>query len=763
MVATEPERKVIGTRPVRPDGADKVTGRAKYGADFQATGMLYGKVKRSPHAHARIKSIDTAKAEALPGVHAVITAADFHDPGDAVAQTYQGPAPLRWQLERLIAIDTARHRGHAVAAVAATDVHIAEDALNLIEVDYDVLPPVLNITDATAPDAPILFDPAQTAAHDGLFDLVDGKPSNIGRRTVLDLGDVEQGFVDADVIIEREYETSAAHQGYIEPPNGSAVWTEDGKLTVWHSSQGHFAIRQTLADLLRMPLAHVRVIPLEIGGGFGGKTIAYLEPLAAMLAKKAGRPVKLAMNRTEVFEAAGPTSATQIRVKLGAKRDGTILAAEAHMAYEAGAFPGAPYAPGAMCAFGPYAFPNQWVESYDVVVNKPNVTAYRAPGAPGSEFAVESIIDELAEQLDIDRVEIREINAATEGTLMVGNRPHGSFGQKDVLQATKLSPHYRSELEGEHRGRGVSSGFWFNGGGESSAYALLNQDGTFNLLTGSVDIGGQRASLGLQFAETMGVPFEDVNPQVADTDAIGFTGTTGGSRTTFATGIAVHEAALDLQRQLVDRAAQIWGVQADQVSYDADAVLRGPDDNGEPRQFTLQDLAAQCPSTGGLLQGRADVAPTGVGAASATHVVDVEVDEETGKVEILRYTAAQDVGKAIHPSYVEGQIQGGVAQGVGMALNEEYDYTDEGAMRNASFLDYRMPTALDLPKIETILIEVPNPGHPYGVRGVGEVPIVPPLAAVANAIYEATGVRVRKLPASPTVILEALLEERGED
>jgi len=755
---SKPELRVIGTSPVRPDGADKVTGRAKYGADFQTAGILYGKVKRSPHAHARILSIDPSKALALPGVHAVITAADFPDPGDATTTTYRGVEPLRWALERVIAGATALHRGHAVAAVCATDPHVAEDAADLIEVEYEVLTPVMNIADATAPDAPILHDPETVAAIDGLFDPIDGRPTNIGRRTILDLGDVEAGFAEADVVIEREYETSAAHQGYIEPPNGSAVWTADGKLTVWTSTQGHFAIRQALADLLVEPLSNIRVVPMEIGGGFGGKTVPYLEPIAAMLARKSGRPVKLSMSRTDVFESAGPTSGTICRVKLGAKQDGTIVAAEAHLAFESGAYPGAPYAAGAMCAFSPYAIPNQYVEGYDVVVNKPKVMAYRAPGAPAAEFGVEGVIDELAEQLDIDRVELRLMNSAVQGTAMVSGRPHGSFGGRDVLEATKATPHYRSELQGPNRGRGMASGFWFNGGGESSAYALLNADGTFNLLTGSVDIGGQRAGLAMQLAETMGVSYEDVNPQVSDTDSLGFTGTTGGSRTTFATGWAVYEAALDLQHQLQERAAKIWHVEAETVHYDADATLRGPDDeNGAPRALTLQEIAKLCPSTGGMVQGRADTAPSTVGAAAAAHVVDLEVDPETGKVEILRYTALQDVGKAIHPAYVEGQIQGGAVQGIGMALTEEYVYDGDGAMRNASFLDYRMPTTLDVPEIETVLVEVPNPGHPYGVRGVGEVPIVPPLAAITNAIYEATGVRIRKLPASPTAILEALL------
>ena len=322
-----------------------------------------------------------------------------------------------------------------------------------------------------------------------------------------------------------------------------------------------------------------------------------------------------------------------------------------------------------------------------------------------------------------------------------------------MLRAAQESPHYRSELHGERVGRGVATGFWFNGGNESAAYATVNDDGTVSLVVGSVDIGGQRASLAMQCAEALGIAYAAVRPHVADTDSIGFTANTGGSRTTFATGWAVYEAAQDIRRQLVDRAARIWAVEPSTVTYGDDGVIRGP----EARAFTFPEIARRLAGSGGMVQGHAAVKPGGVGAALATHICDVHVDTETGKVTVLRYTAVQDVGQAVHPAYVEGQIQGGVAQGIGIALHEEYRFNRDGAMENASFLDYRMPVANDLPEIETILVETPNPGHPYGVRGVGEVPIVPPLAAVANAIYAAIGVRVRHLPASPRVILEELL------
>ena len=763
MTATSEQRyRVVGTRPVRPDGTDKVTGRAIYGADIRLQGTLFGRVKRSPHAHARIKGLDPSKALALDGVRAVMTAADLPDPGDRIVPAIRGPIPLRWRVDQVMASSKALFRGHPVAAVCANDPHVAEDALDLIEVEYEVLPPVMSARDATLPSAPILLDDGLSDAIDGLFDPVDGRPSNIARRIEFERGDVQGGFEQADIVIEREFETGTAHQGYIEPHTGTAFWNHDGQLTVWASTQGAFGVRQQLSELLTIPLSSIRVVPLEIGGGFGGKLSVYLEPLAAILSKRTGRPVQMVMTRDEVFEASGPTSATQSRAKIGAKRDGTIVAAEVHLAYEAGAYPGAPVAGGARCALAPYDIPNLHIEGYDVVVNKPKVAAYRAPGAAQAEFAVESVIDELARELEIDPMELRMKNAARDGSTRPDGAVHGAIGNVEVIRAVQESPHYRSELHGENRGRGVAMGFWQNGGNESSAYANVNPDGTVSLVLGSVDIGGQRASLAMQFAETMGVPYKDVRPQVADTDSIGYTANTGGSRTTFASGWAVHEAALDVRRQLEARAAEIWEVDRDGLSYDPDGVIRGPDG----KSFTFKEIAAQLPSSGGMVQGRADIQPDTVGGAVgptfAAHIVDVEVDTETGKVEILRYTAIQDVGTAVHPSYVEGQIQGGVAQGVGMALSEEYVFDADGAMSNASFLDYRMPTALDLPMIETVLVEVPNPGHPYGVRGVGEVPIVPPLAAVANAIHDAIGVRMRRLPATPTVILDELLPDEDE-
>ena len=404
--------------------------------------------------------------------------------------------------------------------------------------------------------------------------------------------------------------------------------------------------------------------------------------------------------------------------------------------------------------FSPYDLPAIKIDGYDVLVNKPKVAAYRAPGAPQAAFASEQVVDELAEKLGLDPLEFRRQNASKEGTRLASGSSLGVVGNLACVEAALNSPHYKAPLEGPNRGRGVASGFWFNVGLKSSVSASVLPDGSVSLIEGNPDIGGSRASIGMQLAETLGIPSEAVKPIVADTDSVGYNDLTAGSRTTFATGYAAYEAGLDIRRQMIERAAQIWQVPAEEVEY-VDATLRHTSDPSKTMSF--KEMAGQIQKTGAPIVGHGAVAPRGVGNAFATHIVDVEVDPETGKVDILRYTAIQDAGTAIHPAYVEGQMQGGVAQGIGAALNEEYFWDESGRMLNSSFLDYRMPVTPDLPMIDTILIEVPNPGHPFGVRGVGEVPIVPPLPAIANAIYRATGTRFTELPMSPRRILEQTL------
>ncbi len=739
---------VLGKRPVRHDGADKVTGKAIYTADLILPNMAHGKIVRSPHAHARIKKIDASEALKLPGVLAVVTHDDFPDlKAKFAAMGEAGAINLLHLASNCLAQNKVLYKGHAVAAVAATNIHIAEEAAKKIKIEYEVLPSVTWVLDAMKPDAPILHDDLRTDEMGKKGD----KPTNIQVRMLFEKGKLEEGFKQADIIVEREFRTASVHQGYIEPHAAVAMWNEDGRLKIWAATQGAFNARQQVAELLQIPISQVVVVPCEIGGGFGGKIIVYLEPVAALLSRKCGRPVKMTMQRNEVFEGTGPTPGSYVRLKLGAKKDGTLVAGEAWMAYDCGGFPGGVIGPGAMCVFSCYDLPHARVEAYDVVNNKPHTQAYRAPGSTQAAFATEQVIDELAEKLKIDPIEFRLKNAAKEGTRRVDGPVYPRVGLIETLEAAKNSPHWKSKLEGKWRGRGIASGFWFNIGGVSSCSANVNDDGTVTLLEGSTDIGGTRTSIAMQLAETLGIAAEDVRPQVADTDSVGYTFLTGGSRVTFATGLAAYKLGLDLLEQMKHRAAMLWECNPAEVSAEGGEFSR----NGD--RLSFKELAGKI-SQKNLppVMGRASVAPEGSTNGFGTHIADVEVDPETGKVTVLRYTAIQDAGKAVHPSYVEGQMQGGAVQGIGWALNEEYWFDASDRMRNASFLDYRMPTALDVPLIETIIVEVPNPSHPFGVRGVGETPIVPPPAAIANAIYHATGRRLTDLPMSPAKVWKAL-------
>ncbi len=759
IVLSNQEFDVIGTRPIRPDGLDKVTGRARYSADIHLSGMLHGKLLRSPHAHARIRSIDCSKALELPGVKAVITADDMPEVSAEFTDQAEG-AMVNYGFygRNVIAREKALYKGHVVAAVAATDPSVAEQSLDLIEVDYEILQPVLNAEDAMKDDAPILHERLLTM-HSPTFRAggwgESERHTNVANRFEFALGDVEAGFEQADVVVEREFRTEAVHQGYIEPHAATAHWDSDGYVTVWCSSQGHFGVRDHTSSILGLPVSRVKVIPMEIGGGFGGKgqSGVYIEPLAAKLSQKSGQPVKIVMSRYEVFVGTGPTSGTLIKTKMGATRDGQIVAAEAHLIYEAGAFPGSPVASGCRTMFAPYNIPNVFVEGVDVLVNRQKSAAYRAPGSPAAAFAAEQVVDELSQKLGMDTIEFRLLNTSEEGTRQVAGPRFLRIGNRELLEAAREHPHIQTPLEGKYRGRGIAAGAWFNGSGPASAVASINPDGTVSLIEGSPDIGGSRAAMAMHVAEALGIPVGDVRPTIADTDSIGYSSGAGGSGVTFKMGRACYEAAQDAKRQLIERAARIWDVSPDDVEYD-NSMLRHRQDTELSMSFA--DLASRLNGTGGPIVGRATVNPGGVGNAFGLHIVDVEVDDETGKVEILRYTAIQDAGKAIHPSYVEGQIQGGAVQGIGWALNEEYYFSDDGTMENSTFLDYRMPTSLDLPMIDTVIVEVANPGHPYGVRGVGEVSIVPPMGAVANAIHDAIGVRMTELPMSPGTVVKAL-------
>jgi CO/xanthine dehydrogenase Mo-binding subunit len=741
--------KSVGTRPLRPDGVDKVTGRARYGADFNMPGQLVARVLRSPHAHARIKSINTIKAEAVKGVKAIITADDLPD-------LTNGDAALHAILDNCMAREKAMYDGHAVAAVAAIDEKAAKAALKLIVVDYEILPHVVDVDAAIKPDAPVINDAVFTTG----VEPAPKKPSNVANRSEFGHGDVDAGFEQADVIVERSYKTEQTHQGYIEPHACVANCNPDGSAELWVCTQGHFVFRQNCADLLGLDVSKLRVTSSEIGGGFGGKTHVWAEPVALALSRKAGRPVKLVMSREEVFRASGPTSATSIDVRIGAKKDGTITAASATLRYTNGPFAGMWAELGAMTSFACYDLENVKTVGLEVIVNRPKVAAYRAPSAPMAAFAVESAIDELAQKIGLDAVDFRIRNAASEGSKSSYGPIYGPIGIGPTLEAAKAHPHMSAPL-GENQGRGMACGFWFNFGGQTCSDLNINADGTVTLAVGTVDVGGSRASLSLIAAEELGIKYQDIKAVIADTATLGYNDMTDGSRGTFSTSMATISAARNAIAVMCQRAATMWDIPLKDVYWEDGQAHAAGSKHGNRAPLSMEEIAAEAGNTGGPIAGHSELVADGAGVSFATHICDIEVDPETGASRVVRYTVIQDAGKAVHPSYVEGQYQGGAAQGIGWALNEEYIYGEDGRLQNPGFLDYRIPVCSDLPMIDTQILEIPNPNHPYGVRGVGETSIVPPLAAIANAVSNAVGVRMAHIPVSPPRILAALNDAKN--
>lgn len=739
--------RLIGTRPNRPDGLDKVTGRARYGADFKLPGMLWAAVVRSPHAHARIKKIDASRALALEGVKAVVTRADLPE-GLSGEDLYLQ--------DNTLAGAKALYDGHAVAAVAATSALLAQDAARLIEVEYEILPHVTDVDAAMAPGAPVI--------REGIADysVPAGMHPNVSRYIEFGHGDVDAGFAAADIVRMQTYKTEATHQGYIEPHACVGQMGADGRGEMWVCTQGHWYIRRMCAAVLGIEAANLRVTPSEIGGGFGGKTTIFMEPLALLLSRKAGgRPVKLVMSRSEVLRATGPTASASMDVKIGMKKDGTISAGQIYFRMQGGAFPGmSPIGEALSCAFACYDIPALKHEAVEVIANRPKAAAYRAPGSPMAAFAVESMVDELCRELALDPIDVRLKNGARNGSKSSYGPAYSVIGLRETLEAAKAHPNYRIPL-GPNQGRGVASGFWFNHGGETSVSLAIGEDGTATVSVGTPDIGGSRASIALMVGECLGIPYENVRVNVVETGALGVNEPTHGSRATFASGKAAIEAARQAIGEMCRRAAAEWGIDPEAVEWrDGAAQPAGPNAGKFP-PMSIKEIGATMGATGGPISGHHEVTAGGFGASFGTHVVDVEVDPETGRTTVLRYLVVQDAGTAIHPAYVEGQYQGGAAQGIGWALNEEYVYGPDGRLQNPVFLDYRIPVASDLPMIDTVIVEVPNPGHPYGVRGVGETGITPPLPAIAAAVAGATGARIRSLPLSPPKVLAAIKAARG--
>ncbi|MDA1095983.1 MAG: xanthine dehydrogenase family protein molybdopterin-binding subunit [Chloroflexi bacterium] len=749
--------RVVGKGVQRVDSPERVTGQAVYGADHKTPGTLYAKVVRSPYASARIRSIDVRAASRLPGVRAVVTSADFpHIEHSMRAVGGEITMTPRDQRRMQMAEDRVFYHGQAVAAIAADDLGTAEAAAALVSIDYEPLAPVVDVEKAVRPGSPLVHDDLYTWEFaGGLSD----NASNIARRIELDRGNLDEGFAEAEVIIERRFRGGTVHQGYLEPQASTVEFDANGHLTVYTSSQINFNLRDTLAIILGLPQEMITVVPLEIGGGFGGKAGLGIEFVTALLALKARRTTKLVLTREEVFRATGPTCAHVIDIAIGAKRDGTVVAFKATYLLDTGAMTGFTHsATAAMTGASHYKFPHLHVDAYDVVTNKPVAMAYRAPSGPIGNFPTEVVMDELAETLGIDPIDLRIMNVTEDGGPLPNGLSMAVWGLKNILVAARVHPAWTDPLP-PGRGRGFAAAYWGGATLTSAAEIVANPDATFSVITGSVDLTGTRTTMAQIAAEELGVNMEQVHVGIGDTDSVGHTDGSFGSRTTLTTGTAVMKAARDVLAQLRVRAGELLRVEAAFVDYEDQTFSMR--DNPDKR-VTLLEVCSSVGNAGNQVKGMGNSTGLPGAPTAAASIAEVEVDPETGRSEIKRFTIFQDPGNAINPTAVEGQMQGGAAQGIGWALWEVYDIDEAtGIVRNANFLDYRVPTTLDVPMIDAEIVATPNPNGPYGARGVGEIPIVTPVAAVANAIHDATGVRIYETPLTPERVFWAIRESQG--
>ncbi len=742
--------KIVGTSPVKHDGFDKVTGRAKFAADAFLPGMLVGKFLRSPHPHAILKRIDISKAEKLPGVKAVVTRDDFPE---IKAGTGGG------DMTRLVmAREKVYWEGHPVAAVAATSESIAKKALKLIEVEYEVLPHVIDPLEAMRDDAPILHDYMRTKGAKGP---AAEKKTNVVERLELSKGDIEKGFAQADLIVEGSYDTKPMHQGYIEPQSCIASVSDDGQVDLWCCTQAPWVYRDRLTEILKWDSSKIRIQQSELGGGFGGKTTFYAEPVSIVLSKKAKAPVKMTLTRIEVLRGTGPVSGTASKLRMGCKKDGTIVAVDAELVFQTGPYSGSAFTNAPQAMLTRYEIENVKTVSFEVVSNRPKVSSFRAPCVPQVVFGVEGLIDEMARKVGMDPLDFRLKNAIVEGHKTIYGETFTKIGFVETLKAAKACDHYKSPVP-KGQGRGIACGFWFNRGGETTGSMALAPDGTVNIILGTADVAGSRMSMSMMAAEEFGIPVDRVRSQLADTNSLGYNRVTAGSRTTYSSGMIVVDSARKIIAELCRRAAKMWNVPEEGVVFEDGHCRPASSNVGDFPPLSMKDIAAKTTYTMGAICGHSEMNVTGAGPGFAVHIVDSEVDKETGLVSIKRYTIVEDAGKAISPLQVEGQFQGAAVQGIGWALNEEYIYGADGKLQNPAFLDYRMPVASDVPMIDTVIVEVANPKHPYGLRGVGEVPLTPAMAAIANSVGACIGIRPSSLPMSPPRLLKLIEEAKAK-
>ena len=758
------EYTVLGKSVPRVDALEKVTGAAQYGGDVHLPGMLHGKFIRSKHAHAKILNIDTSEAEKLPGVRAIITQDDVESG------------------RRVFATDKVLYLGEPIAAVAATDPDVAEEAADLVKIEYEVLPAVQDVMEAIQPDAPRLHSddtkdgPARRVLRAELRklerddsqdhsariaelnaqmeELADEVYYNVSAETHSDAGDVEQGFAESDLVVEDTYVIPRVHQTYMEPHVSVADVESTGKVTVWASTQGPFAIRSGIAGTLGIPLNQINVIATTMGGGFGGRFgVALTHVPAVLLSQKTGRPVKIQMTREEEFTDGRPAPGCVIKLKTGVKNDGTILAREGLAFWDSGSVSGASIG-STIRLRGVYKFPHLKVDAYGVYTNKSGTAAYRAPGTPQVAFAGESQLDDIARKLNLDPVEFRLQNMRVEGDPVPAGPNEPKVGYKETLQAVADAVDWKNRTKGPNQGWGVAIGDWTNGCGPGGMFVSIHEDGSARIFHGSMDITGTDTALAQIVAEILTLPYDEVTISRGDTNSAPYATGSGGSVVTFTMGNTAKLAAEDTRRRLLELAAERLNTDVDSLELkdgQVSTIVADP-----PKSIGFGELAAYSLSTtGGPIVGKGSFARKPSTPALAAQIAKVEIDPETGRIKVLKMASSQDVGFAINPMAVEGQIEGGTVQGYAWATMEEMQY-DEGGNVNPGFVDYRVPTTADLPTVQSVIVEVEAPDGPFGAKGVGEPPITPTLATMANAVADAVDIRITELPMKPEKVIDAL-------
>jgi CO/xanthine dehydrogenase Mo-binding subunit len=719
-----------------------VTGATRYGADLPRAGVLHARLVLSPYAHARIRSVDGSPALALDGVVAVLLARDLPIVGTGTARRF---VPL--------ARDEVVFAGQPIAVVVAETEAAAEDGAELVALDLEPLEPAVDVLEAAAPGAPpawALRDWADPIADDD-----SNRSPNVFSVSRAGSGDVASAFEGSAAVVAGRFRASWAYQGYLEPHVATAAIEADGTLAVVTSTQGIFWTRNGLASIFGLPAAKVRVTGSEVGGAFGGKQLV-IEPLVAGAALKLRRPVRLELTRREDLAATRPAQAVVIDLRVGATPDGQLSALEATLTYDTGAFPeSSMHWFGAQLIAGPYRWPAWTVETIAVRTNKPGVGPYRAPTGPQGIFALESLVDELAEQLGLDPIELRWRNLVREGDPTADGETWPVIGARECLD--RLERHVlwkgRRRLPADE-GVGLALAVWPNSTEPAAATCRLEPDGTLTVLTGVADISGSAGGLAVIAAQTFGLPIESVTVTLLDSVAAPPTPASNGSAVTYSAGLAVQGAAADARCQFLAFAANAFEIAPDDLVL-ADGMVRPRDTPAGGR--TVADLAAElADSFDPPCEGHARIAHKSTAPSAAAHLAHVRVDPETGAVEVLGFAVVQDVGRALDAALVEDQMLGGAVQSIGRALLEELVYDDRGQLLTGSFLDYALPRAGGLPSIETAIVEVPAPEGPLGARGAGEASIVPGPAAIANAIAAATGIRMRDLPMTAPRIWTAL-------